>query len=198
MVDVYDKSHVRRNLDWLQATFGNVRVLGGDQGGFKVQRIDCTDGPASLNVRVLGQDGQPQSNQPVALSWPSLGQPAEDLPSLAGGGLVRCWAGRAVFQRTNGEGWTGFGLGTQSWIRDLSEGGPYTVWVLSPSVDSDGLTGIGWLGGTNHEGPCSLTFQLAGGSAPEPPPTVDETGVLPALARIEQAILRLGTHLGAP
>ena len=45
------------------------------------------------------------------------------------------------------------------------------MWVLSPSLKSDGLAGVGMLGGTNHEGPLSLTFQITNGDpvTPEPP-----------------------------
>ena len=70
------------------------------------------------------------------------------------------WETRAIHQFTDSNGYTGFGLGTGSYIKDVAEGGPHTIWVLSPSLSSDGLTGVGMLGGTNHRGPLSLVFQI--------------------------------------
>lgn len=155
-MDVFDKYGVKRDLDWLRQKYGNVQFLDAGLGRkFKLARVDETEGPALIKVRVIGSDSLPQSYQPVANHWPS---PA--LPDLRNAGLKTTWRDRAIFQETDGAGFSGFGLGTGSYIRDLAEGGPHVIWVLSPSLPSDGLSGVGMLGGTNHAGPLFLTFQI--------------------------------------
>lgn len=152
---VYDVNGVERDMAWLRQKYGNVRFLDAGAGEkFRLVRVDETSGPAVIVVRVLNGQGDSITNQPVANHWPD-----PNLPSLSGGGLRTLWHPRAVVQRTEA-GHTGFGIGTGSYIRDLAEGGPHTVWVLSPSLRSDGLAGVGMLGGTNHDGPLSLVFQI--------------------------------------
>ena len=120
-------------------------------------------------------------------------------------GAKSCYTTRAVIQRTE-NGCTGFGLGGGSYISDPAAGGPYSVFVLSPSTFSDCLTGTGWLGGTNHLGPCRLTFRLApAGVTPDPDPEPGGDDDLDSLVhriavadeRIAIALERLVKHLGA-
>jgi hypothetical protein len=140
---------------WLRSRYGNVRYLDAGPGRkFRLVRVDETSGPAAIVVRVLDADGSSQNGQPVANHWPD-----DSLPDLRGGGLQTLWQPRALVQKTEG-GHTGFGMGTGSYIGNLIEGGPHTLWVLSPSLPSDGLAGVGMLGGTNHDGPLSMVFQI--------------------------------------
>ena len=165
--DVFDKDGARRDWDWLRGRFGNVQFLDAGAGAkFRLARVDVTEGPATLKARVLDAQGAPHGGQPVANNWPD-----NTLPDLRNAGLMTLWKDRAVYQQTEPSGYTGFGLGPGSYIRDLAEGGPHTVWVLSPSLRSDGIGGVGMLGGTNHEGPLFLTFQITNGDpvTPEPP-----------------------------
>lgn len=163
--DVFDQRGQRQSWDWLRARFGNVQYLdGGNVAKFRLVRIDVTDGPALLKARVLNANDAPHVNQPVANHWPD-----PTLPDLRDAGLKTLWRDRAIHQNTDGAGFTGFGLGTGSYIGNLAEGGPHVVWVLSPSLPSDGISGLGMLGGTNHEGPLFLTFQIMDGQ-PEPLP----------------------------
>jgi hypothetical protein len=142
-------------MAWLRSKYGNVRFLDAGPGRkFKLVRVDETSGPAAIVVRVLDDAGSSQNGQPVANHWPD-----NELPSLAGGGLKTLWEQRAIVQRTEG-GHTGFGFGSGSVIRDLALGGPHTLWVLSPTLPSDGLAGVGWLGGTPHDGPLAMVFQI--------------------------------------
>jgi hypothetical protein len=142
-------------MAWLRSKYGNVRYLDAGAGRkFRLVRIDETSGPATIVVRVLDERGDNQNGQPVANHWPD-----NELPSLASGGLKTLWEQRAIVQRTEG-GHTGFGFGGGSVIRDLTIGGPHTLWVLSPTLPSDGLAGVGWLGGTPHDGPLSMVFQI--------------------------------------
>lgn len=162
---IFDKDGLLRDWGWLRLKYGNVQFLDAGMGAkFKLARIDETEGPAVLKARVMDRQGTPQGGQPVANHWPDA-----TLPSLANSGLQTLWRDRAAHQNTDGAGFTGFGLGTGSYIRDLAEGGPHTVWVLSPTLPSDGVSGLGMLGGTNHAGPLFLTFQI-GNEQPEPNP----------------------------
>lgn len=152
---VYDVTGTERDMAWLRQKYGNVRFLDAGAGvKFRLVRVDETSGPATIMVRVLDAQGGNQNRQPVANHWPD-----PDLPSLSGGGLQTLWHPRAAVQQTDG-GHTGFGIGTGSYIRNFEEGGPHTLWVLSPSLKSDGLAGVGMLGGTNHDGPLSMVFQI--------------------------------------
>lgn len=205
MPDIFDKSGVQRDLAWLRQKYGNVQFHSAGNGKkFRLARIDETEGPAVLQVRVLDEHGTPHTNQPVANHWPD-----NNLPDLRNQGHQSLWRERAIHQRTGNDGFTGFGLGNGSYIRNLAEGGAHTVWVLSPSLPSDGLSGIGMLGGTNHMGPLFLTFQIgkdeAASSAPadastvspSTPMVVSEGQVLHAKLDAIQADLRkLLQHFG--
>lgn len=167
-MDVFDKNGVQRDMAWLRQKYGNVQFLDAGPGKkFRLARVDETEGPAVIKVRVLNEQGLPHADQPVANHWPD---PA--LPDLRNAGLKTLWRDRAVHQPTDSAGFTGFGLGTGSYIGNLQEGGPHVVWVLSPSLASDGLSGVGMLGGTNHAGPLFLTFQI--GEDLPPAATLDE------------------------
>lgn len=166
--DVYSKSGMERSWEWLTEIFGDVHHLEAPDNSdrFRLVRVDETEGPATIQVRVLGPSGEPWPNQPVAVWWPD-----RTLPDLRQAGLVRLWRERGVNQRTDNSGTTGFGLGNGSYYFPPNVG-PHVVWVLSPSSDSDGVEGIGMLSGTNHRGPLRLTFQLthAQGQDPKPEP----------------------------
>ena len=198
-MDIFDQQGNRKDWAWLTATFGRMEFL--DAGGatkFRLMRVDVTEGPANLKVRVLNEAGQPQVQQPVANHWPD-----NTLQLLGGGGLKSVWQPRASIQYTGSDGFTGYGLGGGSYIKDLAAGGAHTVWVLSPSLPSDGLAGIGMLGGTNHVGPLFLTFQIVAGGTGEPPvtppitpPTIDMGPAIILLQNIDGNIQKLVTHLG--
>ena len=174
MTRIYDRDGLERNWEWLRGRYGPmVRAVLAPVGPglvFRAMRIDDKVGPSVLTVRVLGEDGQPRQGQPVANAWPEP-EMGGNVVDLRGAGLKRLYADVACVQRTEPTGYTGFGLGTGSYIKDLALGGPHTVWVCSGSADSDAIMGIGMLGGTEHEGPLSVVFQLVDGSEPpdEPP-----------------------------
>jgi hypothetical protein len=176
---------------WLTATFGpGLKLLdAGNVDKFALVKIVVTQAEASLNAHLTDENGQPAAGVYVGRSYPSLANPDPGLQDLSGGGLKTMWSKRAVVQKTDANGQTGFGMGTGDYIKDLSIGGPDTVWVCSPSTASDGLTGIGMLGGTVHECPTHLYFQFtkAGSVTPpvNPPPTPAE-GTLRALLTAAQ------------
>ena len=168
---VLDLNGTVRDWAWLRAKYGNVTYLEAAQyPKFQLSKVEEMEGPQTLIVNLEAENGTPHSGQPVALSWPSLAEPSQDIPAIPAGSKS-CYTSRGVIQRTE-NGCTGFGLGGGSYISNPAVGGPYSVFVLSPSTFSDCLTGTGWLGGTNHMGPCRLTFRIvAAGVAPEPEPT---------------------------
>ena len=155
---VLDLNGTIRDWAWLRAKYGNVSYLEAAQyPKFQLIKVEEMEGPQTLMVSLQDENGAPHSGQPVVLSWPSLAQPSQDLPAIPAGSKS-CYTSRGVIQRTE-NGCTGFGLGGGSYISNPAVGGPYSVFVLSPSTYSDCLTGTGWLGGTNHMGPCRLTFR---------------------------------------
>lgn len=187
---VFDVSGTERDMAWLREKYGNVTFLdAGDGRKFALIRVDETEGNALIKVLVLDEKGLPQVSQPVANHWPD-----KTLPDLRGGDIKTLWHDRACVQNTDVNGLTGFGLGSGSFIRDLSIGGPHTLWILSPSLPSDGLAGVGMLGGTNHMGPLFLTFQIVD-EAPQPPPPAED--MLAKLEIIHADLLCLMRHLGA-
>ena len=204
---VLDLNGTVRDWAWLRAKYGNVSYL--EAAGypkFQLSKVEEMEGPQTLMVSLLDENGAPHSGQPVALSWPSLTGPSQDLPVIPTGSKS-CYTSRAVIQRTE-NGCTGFGLGGGSYISNPAVGGPYSVFVLSPSTYSDCLTGTGWLGGSNHMGPCRLTFRIvAAGVAPEPDPEPEPGAdddlvavvgrVVATLERTATALERLAGHLGA-
>ena len=207
--EIYDKDGVRRDEAWLRQKYGNVQFLDAGAGPkFRLARVDETEGPAVLKVRLLDRQGQPHSSQPVANHWPD-----SSLPYLGNSGLKTLWRDRAIYQNTDSAGFTGFGLGTGSYIGNLQEGGPHTVWVLSPSLASDGISGLGMLGGTNHAGPLFITFQIGEETSPPAPPptpppptppapppepgTVSNEALMAKLEQVHADLKRLMAHLGA-
>lgn len=170
---VLDRNGFAKDWEWLRNIYGNVQYLDAGTGSkFRLARVQEVTGNALLKVLVLNEDGRSHAGQPVANHWPD-----DSLPYLGDGGLKTLYHDRAVHQETDGNGFTGFGLGVGSYIGDLEVGGPHTLWVLSPTLPSDGISGLGMLGGTNHDGMLSLTFQIVGGDEPEPPePPEPETG----------------------
>lgn len=199
--DVFDLNGKKRDMEWLREKYGNVQFLDAGPGRkFKLMRVDETVGPAVIKVRVLNEAGQPQAQQPVANHWPD-----PNLPDLRNKGIKSLWHDRALSQNTGPDGFSGFGIGPGSYIRNFEEGGAHTLWVLSPSLPSDGLSGVGMLGGTNHMGPLFLTFQIATeGEAPEPEPPEEEPQPTPEpsqelmdkLDAIQDDLRKLMDHFG--
>jgi len=158
---VFDKHGAERDMAWLREKYGNVTYL--DAGNavtkFELGEIRETTGVAVFRVLVVHGQGGPQYAQPVINHYPD---PA--LPSLLDGGLKTLYHERGLVLRTGADGLCDFGFGRGSMIGDLEVGGPHTFWIGSPSLPSDGLSGVGWLGGTDHDGPNLMVFKIV---APE-------------------------------
>lgn len=163
MTRVFEANGTERSMEWLAANYDGCTVL--------PARVDETDGqkwqldaiymnastgeikaPALFKAETRRNE-LPVSGQPVAFIWPSLANPApadENVKALPPG--RNNWSPRAVVQRTDGGGMTGFGLGQYY--------GPlYHAWVMS-SAPSDCLTGTGMKGGTDHHGPLHGVWSL--------------------------------------
>lgn len=200
MVDVFDRFGNRKSWQWLVEEYGPISYLdAGPPPKFALARVEETEGPAVIKVRVCGKDDRPIVDQPVINHWPD-----PELPDLTGGGLVTLWHLKGVVQRTDRNGFTGFGLGPGSYYNPAREQGAHTIWVGSPTYASDGITGIGMKAGTNHRGPLFLTFVLDE-EGPGEEEGSEELVEVPELLRqligevhaARQALERLAAHLGA-
>ena len=191
-IAVYDKGGTQRDLAWLEATY-HVKVLdAGEVPKFRLVRIDEMEGPAVFIAQVRNEEGKAHAKQPVANHWPGV-ENDEKTKDLRNVGLKSVWFDHAIIQDTDANGDTGFGYGGGSVIH--AEGGPHTLWVLSPSLPSDALSRVGWLGGTDHRGPCRLTFQITKGGGPVVPPL--DGDVMAKLEAIHNDLRKLMAHLGA-
>ena len=193
MAQVFDIKGIERDWAYLWGRYGRLELRpAGGRPSFELAQVRECAGPAVLRVRVLDAEGAPLAAR-VALTWPTVQTPAEDLPPVDG---AVAWASRAVTQVTDAaSGETTFALGRDSWIKDLATGGPYHVWVQWYG-DSECLSWVGWLGGTDHQGPCDLTFRLAPAETlPEPEPEPD--AVVDQLRTIAEDLERLAAGLRA-
>ena len=121
------------NTHWLTATFGDVNWSEGS-----LAELRCSIGPAVL-VAHVEDGGKPLANATVVLYWP-------DGPFLPPE-LQSCSLDRGAYGPTNEGGDIGFGLGPGSYY-DPPSGGPHGMWVVG---GSSCLSGLGMLGGTNHQ-----------------------------------------------
>lgn len=197
-MEVYDANGTPRDWAWLQAKYKCALTAAPAGPAFRLVRIDETVGPAVFIVNVRDAANAPQVNQPVAQWWNGA-EGDERSTSLVGVGLQSVYHARAIVERTNSGGDIGFPYGAGGVIH---ENGPYEFWVLSPSLPSDAVTGLGWLGGTDHACPGRLTFRISEGAPPvdpdpDPEPGTDPTGLIAAIDRNTAQIKRLADHLGA-
>lgn len=180
---VYDKNGQERDIAWLRSEYGNIQIERATGQRFELTEIRETDGPTVLMVGLIGETGAPHPGQPVGHWWPNAN--AAMTSDLTPGNFKTLPYTRAAYERTDGSGWTGFGLGGGSYYDPAASSGPDTIWVLSPSLPSDIVRGLGWKAGTNHRGPMRLTFRITSAPEPEPvlPPELDsDLGYLVMLA----------------
>ena len=199
---VFDVNGQQRTWAWLQDKYKCGMTAAPAGSAFRLVRVDETIGPAVFIVNVRDVAGGAQGNQPVAQWW--NGAEGDDRStSLVGVGLQSVYHARAIVERTNGNGDIGFPYGAGGVIH---EDGPYEFWVLSPSLPSDAVTGLGWLGGTDHACPGRLTFQIVDeidvpdpdpDPDPDPEPTGDLAAVVAAIDNLARQVGRLADHLGA-
>lgn len=167
---IFDKDGVQRDMDWMRREYGNITVQSAQGKRFKLIEIREHHNDTMLMVGVLNEQGAPHSGQPVAHWWPNPST-SMTVDLAADPNLKTVPHSRAAIARTDGSGWTGFGLGGGSFY-DPAGAGPDEVWIVSPSLPSDIVRGLGWKAGTNHNGMMRLTFQIVDDEqTPEPEPT---------------------------
>jgi len=170
----YNSDGVEQSEAWAVEKYG-VQFLDAGQGKkFALTEVrEVTDGNVNVVVNVFNEAGGPQYEQPVAQSWPTLEGPDSDLALCRGS--QSCWSSRCIVIDTDGNGVAKFTFGHSGMIG--GDGGPFANWVLSPTLKSDGLAKIGWLGGTNHHGMLHLVFRIVDDGDPDPDPDPEpETG----------------------
>jgi hypothetical protein len=152
----------------------------GPSAAFRLVRIDETAHNAGFIVQCRNADAGPQPGQPIAQWWDGV-QNDEKKVNITGAGVKSVYHPEVLIERTNANGDIGFPYNAGGVIHE--NGGPYTFWVLSPSLPSDALIRAGWLGGTNYDCPGRLTFRIMEGTPP-PPPTPDPTSDLAFVQRL--------------
>ncbi len=199
-----DIDGTKHDLAWLQGKYGTGIAYHPAPlyPRFELQQVFVTEGPTILRFTVLLADGESAVGQPVAYSYPNLASPSTSLNPIPDGADKSKWFSRACIERCDPRGFHEFQIGSESWIKN--QVGPYAVAVISPSTYSDCLSGTGWLGGTNHRGPCEFVFREVlspdgGGGGGGDPATDEWQAEMLSLQRgINASLLRLVNHLGAP
>lgn len=195
---VYDKSGVERDLDWLKRTYGAeyVPVSDPSKPHFKLLSVQGRTGPAEITIWVRTQEGIGWGGCMVACSWPDA---SVDLTTPDAQAFKTIYAPRADVKLSEADGKAGFGTGRGDFMPVVGSG-VRAGWILHNLYPSEVLCKIGQLGGTDHEGPNVLAFQLVNGGGTPPPDddggesTHDYTLVL---GRIADTLERLATHFGA-
>ena len=165
---VFDMHGNEKNFAWANSVYGvefREWALSGPKFALKVIRE--REGAAVFSVAVRNAAGGPQAGQPIAYAWPdpNLSDLTQD-PNLK-----TVWERFALVENTEANGCHDFGFGGGSVIK--GGGGPHTFWVLSPTLPSDGLAKVGWLGSTNHRGMLVMEFEITDEEVPEPDPDPD-------------------------
>lgn len=132
-LEIYDCTGDITDTHWLTSTFGAVSWSEGS-----LAELRCSIGPSVL-VAHVEEDGQPVEGATVVLHW-------ADAPFLPVE-LQQCGVDRGVYGPTNAGGDIGFGLGPGSYYFPPS-GGPHLMYVAG---GGSCLSGLGMLGGTNHQ-----------------------------------------------
>lgn len=168
-IRVYDTDGSERSFAWLQGEFRVELLEATTSPAYILTEVSVTEEPTVAIAHVVNEllDGRglPMSSVAVAWSWPDA---QYDMGSPETQAFLSRWRPRADVQFTDGNGMTGFGIGQGSYYYPAHGGGPHAMWVLHHQYQSDGLAGIGMIGGTNHRGPLRLTFALREVAAPAP------------------------------
>lgn len=141
MTKYFDQTGQERDATWLEATFGQVAIVGRSDI-YEVAELRAITGPASIVVTVQSADGTPQVGKPVTFSWPDGEVPGH----------------------TDGGGACGFGLGGGAWYKPDEVSGPH--WV---TCDDLTVSGLGMVFGTNHQ-TLNPTYRAKNGEPSLEPP----------------------------
>jgi hypothetical protein len=200
-MQIFDEKYIERDWAWLTARFGRLEILKPESTGprFVLKTIRVTTGNAVLKIGVLDENSQPIGGIMAVNTYPTLQSPSVNTPDLTtADAAAQQWSKRGDANFTQPvTGVVGFGLGENSWIQNFAVGGPYHAWLFHTKYPSECLSWIGWIGGTDHIGPCDLTFQLELGEEELPIEQPDKLfDVLTRIAETQDAILaRLNKRL---
>ena len=165
---IFDQQGQEHDWAWLVANFGaiNLERAGATTGKvFRVVKLQDAEGPAVQIVQIVDQDGKPMGGVGVVRWWP-------DAPKLPGwGDEVSQWRKRGVYGPTNPSGDIGFGMGRGDYYFPPA-GGSSGVWIADVKGQSDFVSGLGMLGGTNHRH-VDVFYQLVDLDAPPVEPPAD-------------------------
>lgn len=207
-IEVIDANGVMRDESWLASHYG-LRIEKATGNHFALVRVVCTASPAVVSVAVVRPDGLSDVGRGVALAWPGIvAEPGTENINIDPAYKTRP-ATVACVQTVTATGFVrGFGL-SASWYGVPPNGGPGTLWVLSPSIPSDVVRGLGMLPNTVHEGPLVLTFREVdeyddgdggtgdGGTGDGGGEDDEYQELLDLLAETNRILLVIGKHLGA-
>ena len=143
---IFDQQGQEHDWAWLTTNFGAISLerAGVTTGKvFRVVKLQDAEGPAVQIVHIVDLEGKPMDGVGVVRWWP-------DAPQLPGwGDEVSRWRKRGVFGPTNPSGDIGFGMGRDDYYFPPAAGAS-GVWVADVKGQSDFVSGLGMLGGTNH------------------------------------------------
>jgi len=157
---VYNAKGMEKDWHWLEGKYGPMEWrlaehLSQGEEYWGLLRIQESFGNATIKARTLGLDGNASRDQHVACHFTS----APHQPH----GCESQWRDEFVHQKTDGDGFTGFGIGRGSyyWYQDPAPQnvGPHILWVCG-GTKSDAIMGVGMLKGTDHHGMMDLVFGL--------------------------------------
>ncbi len=106
MLEVIDRDGSKHDMGWLQTNYGVGIVYhpATQYPRFELQQVFITEGPTILRFTVLLADGKAAVGQPVAYSFPNLGNPSSDLQTIPAGGDKSRWFPRACIERCDPRG----------------------------------------------------------------------------------------------
>ena len=171
---ILDQQGQERDSDWLAANFGAInldRASAATGKVYRVVKLQDVEGPAVQLVHIVDRDGTPMPGVTVVRWWP-------DAPKLPGwADEVSRWREHGVFGLTNNSGDIAFGMGHGDYYCPPASGAS-GVWVADAKGQSDLVSGLGMLGGTNHRH-VDVFYQLIGVDAPPEGPPGEPPDKLP-------------------
>lgn len=144
---IYDLHGNEQDEQWLRSNYGDVEIQECIGSAYTVSELREVEGPMAIDVRVRSDVGAPVGGV-VAVFWYST---AQELPNDSG------WFMRGATAVTNIDGKTDFIMSGDS-AYFLPSAGPHNIWLYGDCF-SVMISGLGWLGGTNHRH-LNITFAI--------------------------------------
>jgi hypothetical protein len=160
--DAAQGQHVLADAAWLEATYGPVTVdTSQESKAYRLVELREKWGESSLTVRLEDESGNPLVDIPVIFWFSTAPQLPEWTPP------PEKWTTNGNPGRTKQNGDVGFGMGGGAYYFPPNKG-PHAVWVGEPGVGTDFVSGLGMLGGTNHNHVEPVFQRLQGEEQEEP------------------------------